>query len=176
MSASSPGLNSNETEPAGPSEATSAPGLAASTAATGPAGSHFEGRVGAFYLLAMLSGAPPRGLPGTTIERVALQQANTGRPLDDVVVHAYDDSGNKAVLEIQVKLTITFAPADPIFRKVVGQIVQVAQRSDFLSSRYEMAIATSKGSRKIDGAYTLPVLVLLRAIGERLVLTSNQRV
>ena len=64
----------------------------------------------AFYMLAMLCGAPPRGLPGTTIDRIALQQANTGRPLDDVIVHAVDGSGRPAVLEIQVKRAITFTP------------------------------------------------------------------
>jgi hypothetical protein len=113
----------------------------------------------------MLSGAPPRGLPGTTIERVALQQANTGRPLDDVVVHAHDVSGRKAVLEIQAKRDITFAPADPIFRKVVGQIVKASRHADFFAIRYELAIATAKGSRKIDGAYQ-DVLMLARQIGD----------
>ena len=81
-----------------------------STAASGPAGAHFEGQVAAFYMLAMLCGAPPRGLPGTTIDRIALQQANTGRPLDDVIVHAVYGSGRPAVLEIQVKRAITFTP------------------------------------------------------------------
>lgn len=138
---------------------------ATSPLASGPAGSHFEGQIGAFYLLSMLSSAPPRGLPGTTIERVALQQANTGRSLDDVIVHAHDLSGNKAVLEIQVKRTITFAPTDPIFRKVVSQIVKAAQREDFLTIRYELAIATTKGSRKVDGAYQ-DVLTLARQIGD----------
>jgi len=145
--------------------ATDGVALATSTAASGPAGSHFEGQVGAFYLLSMLSGAPPRGLPGTTIERVALQQANTGRPLDDVVVHAHDASGGKAVLEIQVKRDITFAPADPIFRKVVGQIVKASRHEDFFAIRYELAIATTKGSRRIDGAYQ-DVLMLARQIGD----------
>lgn len=137
-----------------------------STLASGPAGTHFEGQVGAFYLLAMLSGAPPRGLPGTTIDRVALQQANAGRPLDDVVVHAHDNaSGKAAVLEIQVKRSITFAAADPVFRKVVGQIVKASQRPDFLTQCYELAIATTKGSRKIDGAYQ-DVLTLARQVGD----------
>ncbi|MHA4868695.1 NACHT domain-containing protein [Duganella sp. PWIR1] len=145
--------------------ATNGASLATSTAASGPAGSHFEGQVAASYLLAMLSCAPPRGLPGTMIERVALQQANTGRALDDVVIHAHDISGGKAVLEIQVKRDITFSPADPIFRKVVGQIVRASRHEDFSKVRYELAIATTKGSRKIDGAYQ-DVLMLARQIGD----------
>ncbi|MES2788578.1 MAG: ATP-binding protein, partial [Planctomycetota bacterium] len=136
-----------------------------STAASGPAGAHFEGQIAAFYLLAMLCGAPPRGLPGTAINRIALQQANTGRPLDDVIVHATDSSGREAVLEIQVKLTISFSPTDTVFRKVVGQIASAARRPDFWLTQYELAIATAKGSRKIDGAYQ-DVLTLARQIGD----------
>ncbi|KVL16472.1 hypothetical protein [Burkholderia cepacia] len=136
-----------------------------STAASGPAGAHFEGQVAAFYLLAMLCGAPPRGLPGTSIDRIALQQANTGRPLDDVVVHAVDGSGRPAVLEIQVKRTITFTPADPVFRKVVGQIAEAVRRPDFWPTQYGLAIATARGSRKIDGPYQ-DVLALARQIGD----------
>ncbi|KQO19559.1 hypothetical protein ASF16_06185 [Acidovorax sp. Leaf78] len=142
----------------------SSPGT--STLASGPAGAHFEAQVGASYLLAMLARAPARGLPGATIDRVALQQANAGRPLDDVVIYAHDNvSGKLAVLEVQVKRSITFAAADPIFRKVVGQIVKASQRPDFLTQRYELAIATTKGSRKIDGAYQ-DVLTLARQIGD----------
>ena len=136
-----------------------------STAASGPAGAHFEGQVAAFYLLAMLSGAPPRGLPGTTIDRIALQQANTGRPLDDVIVHAVDGSGRPAVLEIQVKRTISFSPTDAVFRKVVSQIAATARRADFWPTQYGMAIATARGSRKIDGPYQ-DVLALARQIGD----------
>lgn len=140
--------------------------MGTSTLASGPAGTHFEAQVGASYLLAMLSGAPARGLPGTTIDRVALQQANAGRPLDDVVIHAHDnESGKPGVLEVQVKRSITFAAADPVFRKVVGQVVKASQRPDFLTQRYELAIATTKGSRKIDGAYQ-DVLTLARQIGD----------
>jgi hypothetical protein len=50
-------------------------------------------------------------------------------------VHAHDTRGDAAVLEIQVKRTISFAPADDLFRA------------------YELAIATARISRKIDGAY-----------------------
>lgn len=137
-----------------------------STLASGPAGTHFEAQVGAFYLLAMLSGASPRGLPGTRIDKVELQQANAGRHLDDVIIHAHDiDTGAVAVLEIQVKRSITFASSDPVFRKVVGQIVKASKRSDFLTQRYELGIATTKGSFKIDGAYQ-DVLTLARQVGD----------
>jgi hypothetical protein len=82
-----------------------------SPASSGPAGPHFEAQVGASYLLAMLNGSEPRGLPGMVIDRIELQRASEGRPLDDVIVHAHDSSGTAAILEIQVKREIAFSPA-----------------------------------------------------------------
>jgi hypothetical protein len=136
-----------------------------SPASSGPAGSHFEGQVGAHYLLSMLTGAEPRGLPATTIDRVEMQRGAEGRPLDDVIVHAHDVRGDRAVLEIQVKRTVTFAPSDEVFRGIVGQIVAAARREDFQTSRYELAVATSRTSRKIDGAYQ-DVLTWARQLGD----------
>jgi hypothetical protein len=74
-----------------------------------------------------LTGAEPRGLPGTTIDRIELQRAAEGHPLDDVIVHAHDTGGNSAVLEIQVKRSITFTPGDPVFRAVVRQIAEASR-------------------------------------------------
>jgi hypothetical protein len=136
-----------------------------SPAASGPAGSLFEGQVGAFFLLSLLVRAEPRGLPGTIIDRVEFQRASEGHPLDDVIVHAHDAQGKPAVLEIQVKKGISFAPGDPIFRSVVGQIVQVSRKPEFLTSHYELAVAISKTSHKIDGAYQ-DVLTWARELGD----------
>lgn len=126
---------------------------ASSPAASGPAGSHFEAQVGAAYLLALLTGSEPRGLPSTTIDSIKLQRAAEGHPLDDVIIHAHDGRGSPAVLEIQVKRTISFTPSDDVFQKVVEQIARASQLSDFWTSRHELAIATARTSRKIDGAY-----------------------
>ena len=136
-----------------------------SPAASGPAGSLFEGQVGAFFLLSLLVRAEPRGLPGTIIDRIEFQRAPEGHPLDDVIVHAHDAQGKPAVLEIQVKKGISFAPGDPIFRSVVGQIVQASRKPEFLTGRYELAVAISKTSHKIDGAYQ-DVLTWARELGD----------
>lgn len=127
--------------------------LVTSPTASGPAGPLFQGQVGAHYLLTMLANAEPRGLPGTSIERIEFERASEGRALDDVTVIARDRQGQQAILEIQVKHAITFAPSDPVFRKVVAQIAEAAAHPDFKTSRYELAIATSRSSWKIDGAY-----------------------
>jgi len=136
-----------------------------SPTSTGPAGAHFEGKVGAHYLLSLLVGAQPRGLRGMTIDRVELQRAPQGMYLDDVIIRAHDRAGNASVLEIQVKLTITFAPKDEVFRSVVEQIAKSCSSPGFWTANHQLAIATSAGSRKIDRAYQ-DVLTWARQIGD----------
>lgn len=102
----------------------------------------------------MLAHAEPRGLPGTTIDRIEFQRGDDGFPLDDVVVHAHENTtGSAATLQIQVKRSIKFSSGDAIFKKVVGQIAMAIAEPDFWTGRNELAIATSGTSRKIDGAY-----------------------
>ena len=115
-------------------------------------------------MLALLTGGEPRGLPGMVIDRIELQRASEGRPLDDVIVHAHDASGTAAVLEIQVKREIAFSPADEVFRDVVQQIAAAARRPDFWTTRYELAVATAKTSARIAGPYQ-DVLTWARQLG-----------
>ena len=126
----------------------------ASPAATGPGGEHFEAKVGAFYLLAMLLDAEPRGLPGAHIERIQLQGAGDGFPLDDVIVHAITSGGAAAELEIQAKRKIAFSPTDDVFRGAVEQIAEVLRAGRLSDSDpHAVAIATAQSSRQIDGPY-----------------------
>ena len=103
-----------------------------------------------------------------------LQRAAEGHPLDDVIVDAHDAQGNSAVLEVQVKRDISFAPSDPIFRSVVGQIAKVAGKPEFLKSRYELAIALAQTSHKIEGAYQT-VLTWARQLGDAATFMSRIR-
>jgi hypothetical protein len=137
---------------------------AASPSASGPAGALFEGQVGAHYLLTMLAEADPRGLPGVLVNRVAFQQASEGYPLDDVIVHGVTNTGEPAVLEIQVKRTIRFAPGDAVFRDVVGQLAAAFASLDLSHDRHQFAVATERISFKITGPYQ-DVLRWAREIG-----------
>src|SRR5262245_47111720 len=109
---------------------------ASSPASSGPAGSLFEGQVGAWYRLAMHVGAEPRGFPGTIIDRVEFQGAAEGHPLDDVIVRAHDSFGHAAILEIQVKRGVTFAPSDDVFREVMGQILKASSGPHFWNEQH----------------------------------------
>lgn len=124
-----------------------------SPASSGPAGAHFEGQVAASYLLSMLVAAEPRGLPGTTFDRVQLQRNAEGFPLDDVIIHAHTPQGAAAILEIQVKRDVTFAPGDPVFKSVVSQIAEASEKDGFWEHHHEFSIATAHASSKIAGPY-----------------------
>ena len=135
-----------------------------SPASTGPAGAHFEGQVAAHYLLTLLIGAAPRGLPGTTIEHVEFQRAPEGHPLDDIVVRARDGDGSAAVLEIQAKRSLRFTKSDQGFRDVVAQIVQASQQPDFFGRRHELAIAVGRATLNVQGPFR-DVLTWARQVG-----------
>ncbi|MGO7546728.1 hypothetical protein AB9E34_13220 [Rhizobium leguminosarum] len=126
---------------------------AANPSASGPAGALFEGQVGAHYLLTLLAESDPRGLPGVTAERVELQRAGEGHPLDDVIVRGTTRTGSPAVLEVQVKRTIRFAPADSVFKDVVEQLARAFLTLDVSSLHHQFAVATERNSFKITGAY-----------------------
>jgi energy-coupling factor transporter ATP-binding protein EcfA2 len=128
------------------------PPQVAPPAATGSAGSQFEGKTGAFYLLSLLSGSEPRGLPGATIRTVEFQQRGSGRPLDDVVVQAANADGSAATLEIQAKRTLTFTASDKEFKEVVGHMWVAAQKPKFASSRYELAVALARSTTRVEHA------------------------
>jgi len=119
-------------------------------AATGNAGPQFEGKVGAFYLLSLLIGGEPRGLPGAIARTVAFQQRGSGRPLDDVVIQAINADGSPATLEIQAKRTLSFTATDAEFKDVVAQIWAAAQKNEFASTRYELAVAIARTTTKVE--------------------------
>ena len=135
-----------------------------SPASSGPAGPHFEGQVGAHYLLTLLIGAEPRGLTGTRIERVEFQRASEGHPLDDIVIHARDGDGSAAILEVQAKRSLRLTKSDQGFRGVVAQIAQASQQPGFFDRRHELAVAVGRAPLNVQGPYR-DVLTWARLMG-----------
>lgn len=121
-------------------------------AATGNAGPQFEATVGAFYLLSLLSGSEPRGLPGATIRTVEFQRRGSGHPLDDVIIQAVNADGSAAVLEIQAKRTLKFTASDAEFRDVVAQMWEATQKPEYPTIRYELAVAIARTSTRVEHA------------------------
>jgi hypothetical protein len=126
------------------------PNSIAPPSATGPAGPRFEGKVGAFYLLALLGSSEPRGLPGARVKSVRFQQAAHGRPLDDMTVEAVNADGSPAFLDIQAKRTIDFISSNAEFADVVRRLLASSQKPEFRTSRYELAVAIARTSTRIE--------------------------
>jgi len=124
----------------------------AAPAATGAAGSQFEAKVGAFYLLSLLSGAEARGLPGAIIRTIGFQQRGSGFPLDDVLINAVNADGSAATLEIQAKRTLTFTSSDDEFRDVVARMWEALQKPAFEASRHELAVAIARTTTRVEHA------------------------
>ncbi|WP_224681422.1 ATP-binding protein [Mesorhizobium sp. BR1-1-14] len=103
-------------------------------------------------MLAMLADSEPRGLVGAHIQSVALQQRIAGHPLDDIVVHATNADGSVATLEIQAKRTMAFTASDAEFVDVVGQVWKASQNQAFETERFELAVAISRTTTRIEQA------------------------
>lgn len=131
-------------------------------ASRGGAGTYIEGELGAYYMLAMLAGNEARGAPGSTINRIQFQAADSGYALDDLVLHCSSSNG-PVVLEIQSKRTITFARKDAVFLAVCQQIAETAGTPDVAEDRHLLAVATQRTSAKISGPYQ-DVLEWARAV------------
>lgn len=101
---------------------------------TGGAGFTFEDAVAAFYLAALVNGTTAVGLTSRVVQRVALQQASFGEPLDDVIVDATglaDNSTMRLSLQVKRSLTISDATSNTDFREVVQHSWQTLQKPDF---------------------------------------------
>jgi len=122
-----------------------------SPASRGGAGTYIEGELGAFYLLAMLAHIPAHGLPNAQIVRVRFQGTDLNYKLDDLIIHGASPSGD-ALLEIQSKRDITFAPKDTVYREVAEQIA-LSHSTEVAEERHFVGIATQRTSRNISGAY-----------------------
>ena len=112
----------------------------------------------------MLAESDPRGLPGVLVERIEPQRAGEGHPLDDVIVRGVTRAGEPAVLEVQVKRTITFAPAEAVFKDVVKQLARAFQKLGLSHEHHQFAVATERTSFKITGHYQ-DVLRWAREVG-----------
>jgi hypothetical protein len=80
----------------------------ASPYSTGGGGTHFEARVAASCLAAVLCEASVRGLPGEFAATVRTQRAAFGDPLDDVIVTGVHQDGRATQIDLQIKNKLTF--------------------------------------------------------------------
>ena len=126
------------------------PNSASPPGATGPAGPRLEGKVGAFYFLALLAGTEPRGLAGAKASAIRFQQSAHGRPFDDITIDAVNADGTDAFLDIQAKRSIDFVKSNSEFGDVVRHLWTTSQQPRFLTTRYEVGVAVQRSSTRIE--------------------------
>lgn len=107
--------------------------MAISPELTGGLGFTYEDSVSAFFLAALLAEDSVPGLGDRVVRRVALQQANFGEPLDDLIVDGQARDGSVARLSAQVKraLTISAAASNTDFREIVTNAWATLQKDNF---------------------------------------------
>ena len=126
----------------------------------GPGGARLEVKVGAFYLLCLLTETEPRGLAGAVATRVKFQRGYEGHALDDIVVEANNAAGVPVSLEIQAKRTLDFTASDAPFAKVVNQIVSATGEA----AERPIAAAIARTNTKIERHYQ-QLLTVARKMG-----------
>jgi hypothetical protein len=120
---------------------------------SGGGGTHFEARVAATYLAAVLCGAPARGLIAETATEVRTQKAGHDEPLDDIVVLGTSADGNIAKLSLQVKSEIIFTAKDPEWIAVLHAAWDTFANRDFDTRRHRIGTAIANYNAKIDKYY-----------------------
>ena len=78
--------------------------------ATGGAGSSFEQKVGAYWLVQLLVGCIPPIFVDCIVQRVAFQTEHLGWSTDDLLITCADGAGQPKRLAAQVKRTFTVSP------------------------------------------------------------------
>jgi hypothetical protein len=79
-----------------------------------------------------------------------LQQRGSDRPLDDITITATNADGSAAILEIQAKRSLTFTASDREFTDVVAEMWEAAQKPDFQTIRYELAVAIARTTTRVE--------------------------
>lgn len=117
----------------------------ASPELTGGAGFTFEDGVAAFYLAALLSESPARGMGAAVARTVRLQRGALGEPLDDVVVEC-DDGDVQRTLRVQVKRSFAFSatPSNAAFYDIVSRTQETIEAEGFRIGLDRCAVATEE--------------------------------
>jgi hypothetical protein len=111
---------------------------------SGGAGFTFADRAAAVYLCALLGRQQAPGLPERRVVRVALEQANFGEPLDDLIVDGISRDGSTARLSLQVKreLTVSAAVSNTDFREIVWCAAKTLRKPNFREGVDRVGAAT----------------------------------
>lgn len=112
-------------------------GMKQSPEVTGGSGFTFEDKVIAIYFSDLLAENSVSGFPSCIIDNVALQQANSGHPLDDIIVEGKTKDGDTVCVSLQAKrsLTISSSKSNTDFRDIIVKAYETMQKPDFQNDK-----------------------------------------
>jgi len=125
----------------------------ASPFSSGGGGTHFEARVAASFIAAVLCEAPVRGLPGDFARAVQSQRAAFDEPLDDIIVKAVRQDGRETQLDIQIKNKLTFTENDPEWVDVLKRAWDTFAKDTFDPTLHRIGVGIGTYSARVDQHY-----------------------
>lgn len=125
----------------------------ASPYSTGGGGTHFEARVAASCLVAVLCESVVRGLPGEFATSVRTQRASFGDPLDDIIVNGVHQDGRPTELDLQIKTKLTFTENDEEWIAVLKQAWDTFSKATFDPTVHRFGVAIATYNARVDQHY-----------------------
>ena len=125
--------------------------MMSSTISTGGAGTHYESRVAAYFIGAVLCQTAARGLPqGMVAIKVEFQRGFEGdsSALDDVILEGTSGT-SKSRLSLQVKRELTFGDNE-LFKEVMGDCWKTFSSSEFTKERDRFGVAIGKIAQGVE--------------------------
>ncbi|HEU0120850.1 MAG TPA: hypothetical protein VFQ91_10020, partial [Bryobacteraceae bacterium] len=125
----------------------------ASPYSTGGGGTHFEARVAASCLTAVLCETAVRGLPGDFAKEVQTQRAAFGDPLDDIIVKGVHQDGRETQLDLQTKSKLTFTENDEEWIATLKQAWDTFSKTSFKPDVQRFGVGIATYNARVDQHY-----------------------
>ena len=120
---------------------------------SGGGGTHFEARVVASCLVAVISEGPVRGLLGDYATEVKTQRAAFGDPLDDVVVFGTQADGRITKLNLQITTQLSFTESDEKWIEIIHKAWDTFSHPAFDSVQHRNGVAIGVYNARVDKYY-----------------------
>jgi hypothetical protein len=116
-------------------------------------GTHFEARVAASCIAAVLCEAPVRGLPGEFATSVLTQRAAFDAPLDDLIVRGVRQDGRETRLDLQIKNKLSFTEKDEEWAEVLQRAWDTFSQRPFDSTAHRLGVGIGTYNARVNQHY-----------------------
>ena len=125
----------------------------ASPYSTGGGGTHFEARVVASCVAAVLCEGSIGGLPGEFATAVLTQRAAFDDPLDDVIIKGFLADGRETRLDLQIKNKLTFTENDEEWVDTLQRAWDTFSKEKFDPALHRVGVGIGTYNARVDLHY-----------------------